>query len=417
MLCLSMASLLLAACAAVTAGSSSTPAARPLPLADPVHDKNFPLFVHLASRQGQSLLREDKALAALAAKQRERLIVAVDACAGLAVCYVEAVRWHDDDVRAAGAALRARCRAEAAACARVMGALRADGTMIRFHHLDDGEMLASAWMLQAGSADRLLQVYGLGTPPRYPAIDSMASDPQSREFANHLRGLVQDILNSGQPRRTFFDDALQFALGLLHLDGRDEAGRYEPMDRGENRAAQQFMRRIRWSDHPYTALLVPGQGPDSPDVRLSPTARERLAAAVARYNAGDAPLLIVSGGHVHPARTPYGEALEMKRALVEDFGVPARAILIDPHARHTTSNLRNAARLLFRYGAPMDQPMLVVTDASQARYIASDGFDTRNRTETGVLPYRDKQQLSPTTVRVVPVVDALQVGFEDALDP
>ena len=57
------------------------------------------------------------------------------------------------------------------------------------------------------------------------------------------------------------------------------------------------------------------------------------------YANGKAPLILVSGGYVHPNQTPYCEAIEMKESLVRDFGIPSDAILIDPHARHTTTNL------------------------------------------------------------------------------
>jgi hypothetical protein len=174
---------------------------------------------------------------------------------------------------------------------------------------------------------------------------------------------------------------------------------------------------VRWSRFPYSAILVPGSGPDSLEVRLSPKARQRLEAAVTRYRAQAAPFIIVSGGYVHPARTPYCEALEMKRALVEEYAIPASAIIIDPHARHTTTNVRNAARLMFRYGMPMSKPGLIVTDEQQAASIAAPAFDERNQRETGTIPYRDKQLLSPVEVTFAPSVDALQVGFEDPLDP
>lgn len=394
-----------------------SPRTAPLRLDDAVRDKNFPVLALLQSPRAQRLLRDDALLQSIAYRQRARLTVAMDACAGVAACYVEAALWPEEDQRAAEEALRARCRAAAAACAQVMRELRAGGTMIRFQGRDDAGLLAAAWMLQAGSVDRVLRVYGLGMAPRYPAIDAMASDPQSREFAMRLREEVQEILRTDPAQRPFFGDALQFALALLALDGRDDAGRFEPLERGENRAAHRQIRRLRWARYTYSAILVPGQGPEQPGVRLDPLARQRLAAAVERYRSGAAPLLIVSGGYVHPARTPYCEALEMKHALMQDFGVPGEAILIEPHARHTTTNLRNSARLLYRYGVPPDRPVLIVTDERQAAYIASAGFDERNLNETGVLPYRDKRRLSATEVEVVPVVDALQVGFEDALDP
>ncbi len=77
--------------------------------------------------------------------------------------------------------------------------------------------------------------------------------------------------------------------------------------------------------------------------------------AVKRYRQGLAPLLLVSGGAVHPKRTPYNEALEMKKELMNVYGIPARAIIVEPHARHTTTNFRNAARLVYRYGIPADK--------------------------------------------------------------
>ena len=43
-----------------------------------------------------------------------------------------------------------------------------------------------------------------------------------------------------------------------------------------------------------------------------------------------APFILVSGGNVHPNLTPYNEALEMKMALMREFGVPENAILVDP---------------------------------------------------------------------------------------
>jgi uncharacterized SAM-binding protein YcdF (DUF218 family) len=33
--------------------------------------------------------------------------------------------------------------------------------------------------------------------------------------------------------------------------------------------------------------------------------------------------------------------------MVEKLHVPANAILVEPHARHTTTNMRNTARLIF----------------------------------------------------------------------
>lgn len=120
---------------------------------------------------------------------------------------------------------------------------------------------------------------------------------------------------------------------------------------------------------------------------------------------------------MHPPRTPFSEAVEMKRTLIEEYHVPEAAILIDPHARHTTTNLRNAARILYRDGMPFSMATLVVTDEYQADGIMAEAFDERNLRETGTLPYKSKKRLSPVEIEVVPSVEALQVNWKDPLDP
>lgn len=131
----------------------------------------------------------------------------------------------------------------------------------------------------------------------------------------------------------------------------------------------------------------------------------------------NAPFIIVSGGNVHPARTPFNEAVEMKAVLIREFGLSEAEVLIDPHARHTTTNVRNAVRILFRSGAPMDRPFLVVSDERQIAGIAADAFDTRNRTETGIIPYDLKRLVSRFEVEIQPSLDALQINPTDPLDP
>jgi hypothetical protein len=65
----------------------------------------------------------------------------------------------------------------------------------------------------------------------------------------------------------------------------------------------------------------------------------------------------------------------MKRSLIRDFGIAEDAIIIDPHARHTTTNIRNAARLIFRYGIPADRPALITTQQYHLDSVDSIAFD------------------------------------------
>lgn len=143
----------------------------------------------------------------------------------------------------------------------------------------------------------------------------------------------------------------------------------------------------------------------------------RCELAATRYKKGMAPFIVVSGGYVHPFHTPYAEAVEMKKYLMTVDSIPGSAILIEPQARHTTTNFRNTARLQIRYGIPLDKACLCVSTRDQTDYIINAGFDRRNLRELGYLPYRDKQRLSDHEIRYYAVADCLQSDPGDPLDP
>jgi hypothetical protein len=151
-----------------------------------------------------------------------------------------------------------------------------------------------------------------------------------------------------------------------------------------------------------------------PNVSISPWARERVRLGVQAFRSGKAPFIMLSGGFVHPSQTPFCEALEMKRYMMEIYGIPAAAILVDPYARHTTTNLRNASREVFDYGIPHDKPMLIVSDAAQIATIESDAFIKRNRDELGYMPVTLGKRISPSELEAVPSKQSL---FSDATDP
>ncbi|MEZ4300557.1 MAG: YdcF family protein [Polyangiaceae bacterium] len=103
-----------------------------------------------------------------------------------------------------------------------------------------------------------------------------------------------------------------------------------------------------WSGFAWGLLVVPGYTPlDQRDAKpgVHPVAVRRLQMAVEDYRARKAPFLLVSGGNVYPRGTPYFEGVEMHKALCA-MGVPPEHILVDAFARHTTTNLRNAGRIM-----------------------------------------------------------------------
>jgi hypothetical protein len=215
----------------------------------------------------------------------------------------------------------------------------------------------------------------------------------------------------------FFEPTLNFALKLLEINRRDEAGRYEPLERGENKAAVRNLSKIKWSDYPYTFILVLGSGGRDLTTRISPIGAQRTDVAAQLFLQHKAPLIMVSGGHVHPMQTPYCEAIEMKKYLMAKYKIPETSILVEPHARHTTTNFRNAARLAIRYGLPADRTALVTSSEDHIASSARDEFRTRNINELGYFPVEYIRQVSPVAAEFKPSAASLFFDANDPLDP
>jgi len=263
--------------------------------------------------------------------------------------------------------------------------------------------------------NRLLRVYCLGKDPFYKNIDRVSFDVSSEEYRKLLQVKTAEIKLSKDA--LFFEPTLDFALKLLEANRRDEASRYEPLEAGENKAALQNLKNIRWSDYPYTVILVLGSGPGDLAKRISPIGAKRADTAAQLFLEHKAPLIILSGGHVHPMQTPYCEAIEMKKYVMEKFKIPESSILIDPYARHTTTNFRNAARLVFRYGIPTDINALVTSSEDHIGVVTKDGFRIRCTTELGYFPMESINRISPVAAEFKPSVASLFFDANDPLDP
>jgi uncharacterized SAM-binding protein YcdF (DUF218 family) len=280
--------------------------------------------------------------------------------------------------------------------------------------LSDTEMLTAGWKDAANGMNRLLSVYCLGNDPLYKQIDKVSFDVSSEEYRKLLKVKITEIKLSKDP--LFFEPTLNFALKLLEANRRDEAGRYEPLEAGENKTCLYNLRKIKWSDYPYSFILVLGSGPED-SAKLSKIGAKRADQAAQLFLEHKAPLIIFSGGHVHPMQTPYNEAIEMKKYVMEKFKIPERSILIDPHARHTTTNFRNAARLVFRYGIPADLKAVVTSSEDHIAYTANESFRSRCLKELGYSPMEFITQISPIAAEFKPSVASLFFDANDPLDP
>jgi hypothetical protein len=375
--------------------------------------KTFPLLALFEAKPTlRQALRASAGLQRVAQQQARRSApLLAQAGATSLPRYVDSLVWQPREIRQIGQLLQQAYASNTAFRAGVGPLLTRSG---RYAAQPDTTVLRLAWQDAAAGINRILRVYLASAKPRYPAIDSTNFRRGDAGLAQQLR---QQLPASTKASKTtvFYTLPLQAALGALRLNGRDEAARYEPLTGGLNAAPTAAVARTDWARYPYTVILVPGSGPEQPGVALDSAGAQRCRLAAARYRAGQAPFIVVSGGHVHPFRTPVCEAVEMKKYLVEHLGVPTAAVFIEPHARHTTTNLRNTARLLELSKFPTGRSMLIVTDAAQSRYIL--GMAERCRRELGYVPYRDLERISDTENRCYPIPEAGQPDPFDPLDP
>jgi hypothetical protein len=103
--------------------------------------------------------------------------------------------------------------------------------------------------------------------------------------------------------------------------------------------------------------------------------------------------------------------------LTEKYKIAETNILIDPQARHTTTNFRNAARLAFRYRIPSDQTALVTSSEDHIASSTSEEFRTRNLNELGYFPMEFIKGISPVAAEFKPLVASLFFDANDPLDP
>ncbi|HEY4109329.1 YdcF family protein [Puia sp.] len=296
--------------------------------------------------------------------------------------------------------------------------LRPSGCYQRFIAGSNEKFLLDAWSQTIIGINFIIDRYGLGKRLRYYAIDSASYNINGEYYRAALKDLFAWLSEGADTMNLFFQPSLTIAMQLMALNDRDEAARFEPLEEGENKAAAAAVRSTDWKKYKFATIVVPGEGPELTTVALDPLGRMRCNLAIARYHDGLAPFIIVSGGFVHPFHTPYAEAFEMKRYLLTQ-GIPESAIIIEPQARHTTTNLRNANRLMIRYGIPITMPSDIVSTKSQIDYIVlpQGHFDQRNLRELGYLPYKEKNRISIHEASYYPVMESLHMDPYDPLDP
>lgn len=296
--------------------------------------------------------------------------------------------------------------------------MRPSGYFENYKKLSDTALLHRAWLDAAEGVSRIINGYAFGKGLRYPKIDSASYDISSKYYQGLLQEMIHEyeLLHAEEPM-PFFKRSLDVAMLLLvTINNRDEAGRFEPLGM-TNRSAYHNIATTNWHEYPYSAILVLGEGPEFEGLSISPYGKLRCSIAAKLYKQHIAPFIIVSGGFVHPFQTKFCEAMGMKNYLVDVLGIPGDHVIIEPHARHTTTNLRNANRIVFRNGIPVDKPLACISSRSHLDYVFNKRFEARCKAEIGHVPYKSIMRKGPFQFSYYPVEASLQMDSTDPLDP
>lgn len=380
-----------------------------------VKSKNtYLLSLFEADKAVNQLLKRDSLLAQLTRNKLKSLESSLANCKE-SLCLPATLKFTDEEIDLVSKRLLTLYKSGNALDLLIKNHLIPSGTYILYKNEKPENILIKAWEQDASTVNHIISVYAEGKKPNYPAIDSIGFNTTSKFYYTLMYDCSTVIKQTIGNTHLFFEPALQAALTYLEVNEREDASAYEPMASKANRAAFDRIKSIQPNKYPYSHILVPGAGPENLITPLSAEGMLRCRLAVIQYKAGKAPFIVVSGGNVHPFKTHFNEAYEMKRYLVDKLKIPANAIIIDPHARHTTTNLRNDARLIFRYGISFTKPGLIVTDKYQNDFIWT--MAERCKQELNYIPYKLGRRISDTALEFYPLIESLQIDGDEPLDP
>jgi hypothetical protein len=362
----------------------------------------------------RKVIAEDKVLNQLLKTKIETVQTAIKNCGQDVICLAGAMKFGETEIRLVSERLAILCQKENVLGKVVSNHLLPSGCYGLNALLSLQEFIVKVWEQDAKAINYTIGVYVEGNKPNYPKIDSISFTPNERAFSELIT--TSATINISTANQLFFEPTMNFAQSALELNGRSEAADYEPMTDGVNKNAIAQIKKTNFNNYKYSVIMVPGVGPEDRETELSAGGIIRCRIAAIQFKKGLAPFIVVSGGRVHPYKTKYSEAWEMKKFMVNVLDIPESAIIMEPHARHTTTNFRNCVRLIFRYGMPMDKPAIVSTTKSTLASIIKTLL-ARCKRELGYEPYKNGQTISDTEAEFYPASLSLQIDFDEPLDP
>lgn len=387
-----------------------------------VKDRNF-YWTTLIEKNAsiKSLIENDANLSAFLETARQRLNTIANQGNVTAAQYAEALRFSDYERTHISTTLKNVVKNNGKTFVNFSNTqIGPSGAFNHFQDVTDvsrlNQLIVEELLL---GINQIIDTYAAGINPKYPDLDRVSYDVNSDQYKLLLKNLVSDLNSTKDQSTLFYQPFLNFALKLLELNNRGEAAYFEPLKDGENALAYQNIQSINWGNYTYSMLVVLGDAPNSPNdlPNISIGAMERCDYAVTLFNKGIAPLIVFTGGNVAPFQSKYFEAIEMKKYVMKKYGIPANKIVVDPHARHTTTNIRNAGRLAFEYDIPVNKKALISATKTQIESIAASSFTTRCITEMGHVPMLLGNMTSERDIEFTPLIKVLHLDSSDPLDP
>jgi len=363
------------------------------------------------------ILSTDPVLLKLAVTKKNNFASTLLNCGKSVNCYLDSIKFTNAEIQTVDERLKNLYTLEIEIRELVKNQLIPSGCYGLYENQDPKEMLIKAWEQDAKAVNYAIDVYAAGKSPNYPKIDSISFKVNSKSYSTLLYESMNSVLEGLKNKPLFFIPSMTYALQAIEINDRNRASDFEPMESTCNKAAFNRIKTINWSEFSYTLILVPGAGPDVPEETISAACMLRCRVAAYRWKEGKAPFIMVSGGKVHPYKTKYCEAEEMKKYLIETMHIPENAIIMEPHARHTTTNMRNCARIIFRYGMPIDKPCITSTSKSQSLFITDSIMQQRCVKELGYSPYKNGKRLTDTDAEFYPDILSLQIDADEPMDP
>ena len=333
------------------------------------------------------------------------------------ICFLDLIKYDSASIENFTQVYISALKQQPSALQRFVAIMRSSSSFSLMSDSTDEALFRYSLINSYKALNNLLTNYITNKGFIYPNIDSAIY--QTNSF--YYNQLIAEILTAyaaynRKPNLLDFEVPIMLAMSLLEINNRDESIRFEPLSK-VNASAYSKVPSLKWSDYEYSSILVLGEGPEMDNIALSQHAKLRCRIASQEFKLKRAPFIVVSGGFVHPFNTKYCEAVEMRKFLVQDCGIPNSAIIIEPYARHTTTNIRNTNRIIYKNNIPPNKKILCISSRSHIDYIQSERFVPRCLQELGYIPFRQMKRLDLFKIEFLPEKLSLTINSFDPLDP